>query len=137
MKCPECENNQNFKDGTRYNKCRYQFIFNPKEDVVSDGKFTVLIRRASVNDTRHFTFNQLYLRYLRIQPRIGIISFLSHYSFLEWRCTSRSAAGFPFPAAFSLDWISPSSFMVIFLPSAEIREARTIRSKMEESGQTT
>ena len=30
MHCPECKHNQKYKDGTRCNKCRYQFVFRKK-----------------------------------------------------------------------------------------------------------
>ncbi|MFC1736882.1 hypothetical protein ACFL1X_12255 [Candidatus Hydrogenedentota bacterium] len=64
MKCPECSNNHKKKYGLRC-ECGYDFVFNPAEDKMTDGRFTILLNKASANDTYHFTTNQLYGAYCR------------------------------------------------------------------------
>jgi len=65
MKCPECASKHPYKYGMKCS-CGYVFLFNPKADHVSDGKFLAAIRRASANDTYFFTPNQLYAAYCRL-----------------------------------------------------------------------
>lgn len=63
MKCPNCSHNQQYRSGMCCNKCRYQFVFNPKDSntfKVTDGKVISAIRKASAVDTQYFTANQLY-----------------------------------------------------------------------------
>ncbi len=63
MKCPNCSRNHKKKDGMTC-QCGYRFLFNPAtNEGWTDGRFEALIRRASANDTRYFTLNQLYAAY--------------------------------------------------------------------------
>ncbi len=64
MKCPECEVNHRYKLGMKCS-CGYQFVFNPKSDQLTDGKFIALINRVSQQGTRYFTQPQLYAAYVR------------------------------------------------------------------------
>lgn len=62
MRCPECSHSQKAKDGKTCRHCGYEYVFG-KSDTITDGKFRQLLRRASVGDTQHFTFEQLYTQY--------------------------------------------------------------------------
>jgi len=65
MKCPECGHNQKAKMGLRCLECSYEYAFDPKQPPkMTDGRFKAIVRRASANDTRYFTLNQLYAAYL-------------------------------------------------------------------------
>lgn len=64
MKCPECGINHRYKDGMTCS-CSYEFVFNPKSDQLTDGKFVALINRVSQQSTRYFTQPQLYAAYVR------------------------------------------------------------------------
>lgn len=78
MKCPECQYNHPASQGMRCSKCHYEFVFNPKQTPsvgLTDGKFTLAIRRASENGTTFFTANQLYAAYAKIvaKPQTGLV----------------------------------------------------------------
>lgn len=45
--------------------CGYHFVFNPKIDGLTDGKFQTVIKQAGKNDTYFFTKNQLYTAFCR------------------------------------------------------------------------
>ncbi|MAE65235.1 MAG: hypothetical protein CMJ18_13270 [Phycisphaeraceae bacterium] len=64
MKCPECSADHKHKDGMRC-RCGYRFLFDPKTDPITDGRFLAAVRGASANGTWHFTANQLYAAHLR------------------------------------------------------------------------
>ncbi len=49
--------------------CGYHFVFNPKIDRLTDGKFQTVIKQASKNDTYFFTKNQLYTAFCRKSPK--------------------------------------------------------------------
>lgn len=66
MRCPECNHNQRHKDGTRCNKCRYQFVFRKKEDRISDFALRQTIQRLSDNGQQAFTTTQLALAICRL-----------------------------------------------------------------------
>jgi hypothetical protein len=54
--------------------CGYHFVFNPKRDQFSDGKFTAAVSRAGNNGTYVFTRNQLYTSFLRTrEEKIGCL----------------------------------------------------------------
>lgn len=65
MKCPKCATSQTRRDGMTCKSCQYQYVFDPKADGVTDGKFMALIEGASAKNTYYFTMNQLYARYCR------------------------------------------------------------------------
>lgn len=65
MKCPKCATSQTRREGTACKSCKYQYVFDPKSDGITDTKFMALLSGASAKDTYYFTFNQLYARYCR------------------------------------------------------------------------
>ncbi len=64
MKCPNCNKNHKYSGGMTCS-CGYHFVFNPKRDQFSDGKFAAAIAQAGNNRTYVFTRNQLYTAFLR------------------------------------------------------------------------
>ncbi|MEM7479147.1 MAG: hypothetical protein AAF483_29535 [Planctomycetota bacterium] len=65
MKCPKCEKDHQAKLGMVCS-CSYRFTFNPKSRETfgfTDGKFLAAYRKASQNETAHFTLTQLYAAY--------------------------------------------------------------------------
>ena len=58
MKCPKCSANHKRSQGMRCG-CGYQFVFDPKQDKMTDGRFTAALNKVSANDTYYFTQNQL------------------------------------------------------------------------------
>lgn len=64
MKCPKCKNNHKYSAGMRCT-CGYGFVFNPKTDRMTDGKFVALLKSASGPEGRFFTENQLYAQFCR------------------------------------------------------------------------
>ena len=62
MRCPKCGNNHKKKLGMVC-ACGYAFIFDPKRDHMTDGRFTALIRQAGREGRRAYTINQLYATY--------------------------------------------------------------------------
>ncbi|MCC6215782.1 MAG: hypothetical protein IT376_13030 [Polyangiaceae bacterium] len=69
MKCPSCSTTQKAKEGMKCAKCGYEYVFQPRTDGITDGKFRQLLARASANGTYYFTKNQLYTLYC--QDRSG------------------------------------------------------------------
>jgi hypothetical protein len=65
MRCPECNHNQKYKDGTRCNQCRYQFVFRKKDYQISDVTLRQIIKRLSDNGQYAFTATQLALEICR------------------------------------------------------------------------
>jgi hypothetical protein len=49
--------------------CGYRFVLDPKVDGLADRKFLAAVRRASANDTYHYTKEQLYAAHARGQSR--------------------------------------------------------------------
>lgn len=64
MICPSCSRYHKYRDGMTC-ACGYHFVFNPKIDRLTDGKFQTVIKQASKNDTYFFTKNQLYNAFCR------------------------------------------------------------------------
>ena len=65
MKCPNCSNSHKLREGMQCS-CGYEFVFNPRQHPkITDNRFVSLIRQASENGTRWYTFPQLYSRYCR------------------------------------------------------------------------
>lgn len=64
MKCPGCETNWKYRDGMKC-RCGYRFVFNPKSDGITDGKFNAAIRHADKNGTIHYTKDQLFTSYCK------------------------------------------------------------------------
>lgn len=64
MKCPNCNKNHKYSEGMTCS-CGYHFVFNPKQDHFSDGKFAAAIHQAGRNGTYVFTKNQLHTSFLR------------------------------------------------------------------------
>lgn len=66
MRCPECDHAQKYSQhGMTCNKCHYQYVFNPKQDRLSDYELRQIIRRISDNDFYCFTRNQLAIEISR------------------------------------------------------------------------
>jgi hypothetical protein len=66
MRCPECNHNQKFKDGTYCKQCRYTFVFRKKQDQISDFTLRQIIQRLSDNGQYAFTATQLALEIGRL-----------------------------------------------------------------------
>ncbi len=57
--------------------CGYHFVFNPKIDKLTDGKFQTVIKQASKNDTYFFTKNQLYTAFCRkLHKPVNLLVFI-------------------------------------------------------------
>lgn len=70
MKCPKCEENHRRGRDGMFCDCGYRFVFDPKEERMTDWRFEAIVRQASSNGTYYFTLNQLYgaaCRRLKIQ----------------------------------------------------------------------
>lgn len=65
MRCPECKHTQKHREGTRCQKCRYQFIFRKSTDGISDFAFRQMIQRLSDGGRQAFTATQLALAICR------------------------------------------------------------------------
>lgn len=65
MRCPECKHTQKYREGTRCQKCRYQFIFRKSTDGISDFAFRQMIQRLSDGGQQAFTATQLALAICR------------------------------------------------------------------------
>ena len=90
MKCPNCDYNQRRgREGMVCKKCRYDFVFDPQEDEMTDGKFLASVRRASSNDTYFFTANQLYAAACRrLRPAYAPLLLLvgiGFFAFILWK----------------------------------------------------
>lgn len=66
MRCPECKQDQKYKDGTRCKKCHYQFVFRKKDDNITDMALRQIIQRLSDNGQYAFTATQLALEICRL-----------------------------------------------------------------------
>ncbi|QDU95840.1 hypothetical protein [Lignipirellula cremea] len=64
MKCPTCSKQHKVKEGMKC-LCGYEFVFNPKEDGISDGQFLAVVRGASSNGEYYFTMNQFHAEHRR------------------------------------------------------------------------
>jgi len=65
VKCPQCRKNHKYKDGMRCS-CGYAFVFDPKSDRMTDGKFAALLKAVSGPEGRFFTENQLFAQHCRM-----------------------------------------------------------------------
>lgn len=65
MRCPDCNHNQRYRDGTRCGHCGYQFILRKKSDGLSDHGLRQITRRLSDNGQYAFTETQLLLEICR------------------------------------------------------------------------
>ena len=79
MKCPNCKASQKRTQGMTCLKCRYNYILDPKDGAtgqISDGKFIQIVKTASKNGSRYFTFDALHLAYDQAkqkQNRMGLL----------------------------------------------------------------
>jgi hypothetical protein len=74
MRCPDCNHNQKYREGTRCAKCGYQFIFRKKDDNITDYSLRQIIKRLSDNGQYAFTVTQLALDICRSwQGKGGLI----------------------------------------------------------------
>ena len=79
MKCPNCKASQKRGQGMTCRKCRYSYILDPKDGatgLLSDGRFIRIVKAASKNGSRYFTFDTLHLEYDRAkqqQNRQGLL----------------------------------------------------------------
>lgn len=64
MKCPACKSDHKRKYGFICT-CGYMFVFDPKTDFFTDGKFHLMLLDASSGDTVYFTKNQLYTKFCK------------------------------------------------------------------------
>jgi len=72
MKCPNCKAAQKRTQGMTCLKCRYIYILDPKDGAtgqLSDGKFIQIVKTASKNGSRYFTFDSLHLEYDRAKQQ--------------------------------------------------------------------
>lgn len=61
MKCPQCQTlNKGAVRGTVCKKCGYRFVFSPKSDQMTDGRFQGLLQKVSQQGRLFFTETQLY-----------------------------------------------------------------------------
>ncbi len=61
MKCPQCQTlNKGASQGSRCKKCSYHFVFSPKTDHMTDGRFQGLLQKVSRQGRLYFTEAQLY-----------------------------------------------------------------------------
>lgn len=101
MKCPNCNRNHKYSEGMVCS-CGYHFVFNPKRDQFSDGKFATAVNRAGNNGTYVFTKNQLYTSFLRTrEEHIGCLIVMLSIAVIA--AIVGLAAGIPqlaFPALF-------------------------------------
>lgn len=65
MRCPDCQHQQKYKDGTRCAHCGYAFTLRKKTDGISDYALRQIIHRLSENDLHCFTRIQLLLEICR------------------------------------------------------------------------
>ena len=81
MKCPNCRNNQKYKDGMRCNMCQYKFALDPKEYFnISDAAFKAVIDKLSGAGQFYYTYNQLYVQvYKAVRKK-------HHVKFFELSC---------------------------------------------------
>ena len=80
MRCPSCRHNHKLSLGMKCGSCGYTFVFDPKTDKMSDGRWKALINAVSGNDTYYFTANQLFSilsRSVRKKPERFTFYFLS------------------------------------------------------------
>lgn len=61
MKCPKCDYNQSYKSGMQCQKCKYQFVLNPKNDLITDNQVISMLKKLSNNGHEYFTELQLTL----------------------------------------------------------------------------
>ncbi|MDQ5909087.1 MAG: hypothetical protein QG599_1181 [Pseudomonadota bacterium] len=66
MRCPECNHNQKSREGSRCQKCRYQFVFYSKSEPIRDFTLRQIIQRLSDNGEYAFTATQLALEICRV-----------------------------------------------------------------------
>ncbi|MDM8549187.1 hypothetical protein QUF72_03880 [Desulfobacterales bacterium HSG2] len=67
MKCPQCMNNQKYKEGMVCKSCKYRFALNPKKSPhIKDMAFKNAIDRVSGNGLYYFTYNQLFAQIYRL-----------------------------------------------------------------------
>lgn len=75
MKCPQCQHQQQNRLGMTCLRCHYRYLFEPKADGTTDGKFMALMRAASANNTYYFTANQMYSAYAQKNAASGCGAF--------------------------------------------------------------
>jgi len=61
MRCPDCNHNQKYREGTRCTKCGYQFVFRKKDDNITDYSLRQIIRRLSDNGQYEYAFTATQL----------------------------------------------------------------------------
>ena len=81
MKCPKCQTKHSYKSGMTCS-CGYQFVFDPKRDQYTDGKFMGLIKATSANNTYYYTLNQLYGEFCRKNVANPKLRFFFSFLFL-------------------------------------------------------
>lgn len=90
MRCPQCSNNQKYKDGMTCNHCAWKFALNPKErPYISDMAFYKAVENVSGNGHYYFTHNQLFAQVFRMIRRKGNIN---EIAFITGQCIIGSAA---------------------------------------------
>lgn len=107
MRCPDCNHNQKYREGTRCTKCGYQFIFRKKDDNITDYGLRLIIQRLSDNGQYVFTATQLALDICR-----------------SWHGKSRLIGGVIFTIVialilfffFKLHWIGSIIVLIIGIP---------------------
>lgn len=70
MKCPRCKATHRRGRQGMVCRCGYPFVFDPKTDRITDGKFLAVVRKASANGSLYYTPNQLYAAACRAEVRL-------------------------------------------------------------------
>ncbi|QTA78379.1 DNA topoisomerase VI subunit A domain-containing protein [Desulfonema limicola] len=125
MKCPNCQNNQKYKDGMICNMCKYHFALNPKEKYgMSDQGFKALLDKLSGAGQFYYTYNQLYAQVYRA------IRKKHHPGFLGLSCAGIFLTIIAYSVlvgAFGLGWQYPAAFFFVFMIFAFILNRRSFK----------
>jgi hypothetical protein len=77
MKCPRCQHSQKYSAGMICQGCHYSYIFNPKKDEITDGKFKAVLDAATNSGSRYVTPGQVYLVFCKkIRPLLNVTVFI-------------------------------------------------------------
>lgn len=69
MRCPDCNHNQRYRDGSRCGQCGYQFVLRKRADTISDYTVQQIVKRLSNSGQYSFTATQLELELCRYWRR--------------------------------------------------------------------
>lgn len=75
MRCPNCRHDQKYQDGMTCQKCRYQFVFDPKSDNFHDSLIYQMVQQLSDNGQYYFTKTQLVMEIYKYRHKKESSSF--------------------------------------------------------------